>query len=103
MNVWALAVPLTGLFDLTNLRASATACCSRFVLNTSPNGQPLFTGDLGLLLVVLAHGPGFPLTDAASHQLWAVGFANIFASDEDVEHSHISPVVIQVKLTAPES
>src|SRR2546428_415200 len=42
-------------------------------------------------------------TSAASHQLWAVGFANIFASDEDVEHSHVSPVVIQVKLTAPES
>ena len=103
MHVWALAIPLTGLFTCSNLCASATVCCPCFVLNTSTNGQPLFTGDLRLLLIVLTHGSGFPLTDAASHQLWAVGLANIFASDEDVEHSHVSSVVVQVKLTAPQS
>ena len=102
MNVWALAIPLTGLFALTNLCAAATACCPCFVLNTSTNGKPLFTGDSGLFLIVFAHDSGFPLADAAPHQLWAVGFPNIFASDEDVEHSHISSVVVQVKLTAPE-
>src|SRR5260370_1992109 len=99
MNVWALKIPLTGLFTCSNLRASATACCPCFVLNTSTNGQPLFTGDLRLLLVVLAHGSGFPLTDAASHELVPVGFANLFASDEDVEHSHVPPVLIPIKPT----
>src|SRR5258707_8131862 len=103
MNVLALAIPLTGLFTCSNLCASATARCSRFVLNTGTNGQSLFSGDLRLLLVVLAHGSGFPLTDAASHELWAVGFANITAFDEDVEHAYVPPVVIQVKLTAPQS
>src|SRR6266571_2589411 len=101
MNVFSLAIPLSGLFTCSNLCASATACSSRFVLNTSKNRQSLFTGDLGLLLVVLAYGSGFPLTDAASHQLWAVGFANILAADENVEHSHVPPVVIQIKLTVP--
>src|SRR5256885_26429 len=50
MNVSSLAIPLTGLFDLTNLCASATACRPCFVLNTSTNGQPLFMGDSGLFL-----------------------------------------------------
>ena len=63
----------------------------------------MFAGDLDLLLVVLAHGSGLPLADATSHELWAVDFANIFAVDEDVEHAHIPPVVIQVKLTALQS
>ena|ERR1700736_2780691 len=51
MNVWALANPLTGLLTCSNLCASTTACCPRFVLNTSTNGQSLFTGDLRLLFV----------------------------------------------------
>src|SRR5438132_6113856 len=102
MNVLALAIPLTRLLTCSNLCASAAASSSCFVLNTSTDGQPLFAGDLGLLLVVLAHGSGFPLADATSHELWAVGFANIFAADEDVEHAHVPPVVIQVKLSAPE-
>src|ERR1700680_4311747 len=98
MNVPALTIPLTSLFTCSNLCAAATACCPRFILNTSADWQPLFTGDLGLLLVMFAHGSGFPLTDTTAHELWAVGFANIFALDKDVEHSHVSPVVIQVKL-----
>jgi len=24
-----------------------------------------------------------------THELWAVGFANVFAFDEDVEHAHV--------------
>jgi hypothetical protein len=60
MNVWALAIPLTGLFTGSNLCAAATAGCPCFVLNTSTNGQPLFTGEMTLLLIVFAHGPGFP-------------------------------------------
>src|SRR5213593_2517327 len=103
MNVWTLAVPLTSLFTCTNLCTSATACCPCFVLNTSTNGQPLFAGDSGLFLIVFAHGSGFPLADSAPHQPRAVGFANIFAFDEDVEHSHVSAVVVQVKFTAPQS
>src|SRR6266702_6326665 len=102
MNVLALAIPLTRLLTCSNLCASTAASSSCFVLNASTNRQPLFTGDLRLLLVVLAHGSGFPLTDAAPHELWAVSFANIFATDEDVEHSHVPSVVVQVKLTAPE-
>jgi len=102
MYVAALAVPLTGLFDVTNLGAAATARGFRFVLNTSTNGPSLFAGDLRLLLIVLAYGSGFPLTDAASHQLWAVGFAHIFAADEEVEDTDITPIVVQVKRTAPE-
>src|SRR6266567_5210615 len=99
MNVAALAVPLTGLFDLTNLCAAATACCPCFVLNTSTNGQPLFTGEMTLLLIVFAHGSGFPLAHSASHQLRAIGFANIFAFNEDVEHAHVPSIIVQVKLT----
>src|SRR6266545_4931174 len=64
MNVLALAIPLTTLLDLTNLCASTAARCPRLVLNTSADWQSLFTGDLGQLLVVFAHGSGFPLTDA---------------------------------------
>src|SRR5258706_11957869 len=102
MNVWALAIPLTGLVDLTNLCASATACCPCFVLNTSTNGQPLLTGGSHLFLIVFAHGSGFPLADAAPHQLWAVGFPNIFPLDKNIQDAHIAAVVVQVKLTAPE-
>src|SRR5436853_7805364 len=103
MNVAALAIPLTGLFDLTNFGAAATAGGFRFVLNTSTNGEPLFMGEMTLLLIVFAHSSGFPLAHSASHQLGTIGFANIFAAHEDVEHSHITPVIVQVKLTAPQS
>src|SRR5215471_15901995 len=102
MNVWALAIPLTGTFTCANLCAQAPACRPCFVLNTSTNGQSLFTGDSGLFLIVFAHGSGFPLTDAAPHQLWAVGFANIFPLDKNIQDAHIAAVVIQVELTAPE-
>ena len=103
MNVLALAIPLTTLLDLTNLCASTTARCPSFVLNTSADWQSLFTSDLGLLLVVFAHGSGFPLTDATSHELWTVGFPNIFPFDKNVQDAHIAPVVIHIELTAPES
>src|SRR2546421_9759234 len=102
MNVAALAIPLTGLFTCTNLCAAATACSPCFILNTSTNGQPLFTGDSGLFLIVFAHGSGFPLADAAPHQPGAVGFPNIFPLDKKIQDAHIAAVVIQVKLTAPE-
>src|SRR5258708_31385905 len=102
MNVLALAIPLTRLFDLTNLGTSAAAGSSCFVLNAGTDWQPLLAGDPGLLLVVFAHRSGFPLADTAPHQLWAVGFPNIFPFDEDVEDSHVPSVVVQVKLTALE-
>src|SRR5213082_523496 len=98
MNVAALAIPLTGLFTCANLCAAATACRPCFVLNTSTSGQPLFAGEPGLLLIVFTHGSGFPLAHAAPHQLWPIGFPNIFAFDEDVEHSHVPSVVVQVEL-----
>src|SRR6266851_1719782 len=87
MNVWALAIPLTGLFTCSNLCASATACCPRFVLNTSTDWQPLFTGDLGLLLVVLAHGSGFPLAPLFRHRghrrtCWGVSVQNVGSSTQ---------------------
>jgi len=102
MNVWALAIPLTGLFTCSNLCASATACCPRFVLNTSTDWQPLGICDLGLLLVVLAHGSGFPLTDATSHELGTVGFSDIAAFDEQVKNRDISAIVIHLELAALE-
>src|SRR6266516_4715065 len=36
-------------------------------------------------------------TSATSQQLWAVGFADIDALHEEVEHTHVSPVVIHLK------
>src|SRR5438876_6007460 len=102
MNVLALAIPLTCLLTCSNLCASAFARRTRFILNASANWQPLGARDLGLLLVVLAHGSGFPLTHATSHELWAVGFSNIFPVNKEVEHPHIAAVVIHVKLAALE-
>src|SRR5712691_1560620 len=103
MNVAALAIPLTGLFTCSNLCAAATACCPCFVLNTSTNGQPLFTGDSGLFLIVFAHGSGFPLADAAPHQLWAVGFPNIFPLDKNIQDAHIAAVIIHIEHPARKS
>src|SRR2546421_578447 len=102
MNVLALAVPLTRLLTCSNLCAATAACCPRFILDTSTNGQSLFTGEMTLLLVMFAHGSGFPLADTAPHKPGAVGFPNIFPFDKNVEHAHIAPVVIQVKLAAPQ-
>src|SRR5258708_1065888 len=58
-------------------------------------------GDSSLFLIVFAHGSGFPLADAAPHQLWAVGFPNIFTLDKNIQDAHIAAIVIQVELTAP--
>jgi hypothetical protein len=51
----------------------------------------------------LARGSGFPLTDAAPHQLWAVGFPNIFPLDKNIEHAHVAAVIIHIELSALES
>src|SRR6266700_2269227 len=36
-------------------------------------------------------------TFATSHELWTVGFADVDALHEDIEHTHVSPVVIHHK------
>src|SRR6266540_240034 len=59
--------------------------------------------DESLRLVAFAHGSGFPLTDATSHELWTVCFSNIFPLDKDVQDAHIAAVVIHTELAAPES
>src|SRR5215469_11672450 len=102
MDLLAVAIPLTRLFDLTNLSTASAANCPRFVLNASTDRQRLLAGNSGLFLVMFAHSTGFPLAHTPSHQLWAIGFSNIFAIDKDVEHSHVSFVVVQVELTALE-
>src|SRR5437868_10303574 len=89
------ACSLARISVLRRRRAARASC-----LHTSTSGQPLFAGDSGLFLIVFTHGSGFPLAHTAPHEPRAVGFANIFAFDEDVEHSHVSAVVVQVKFTA---
>src|SRR2546426_12377402 len=102
MNVLALAIPLTRLLTCSNLCTSATAICPRFVLNASADWQSLFVGDLRLHLVLFTHRSSFPLADAASHELWAVGFSNVNPFHEKVEHTHVSSVVIHLELAALE-
>src|SRR5437870_4892665 len=102
MNVLALTIPLTSLLTCSNLCASA-ASSSCFILNASTDCYPLSVREITVLLVMFAHGSGFPLTDAAPHQLWAVGFPNIFPLDKNVQDTHVPPVVIQVKFTTSES
>src|SRR5712691_7030480 len=98
MNVFSLAVPLAALLTRSNLCCSQLAASLlRFVLNVSTDLSSLGTRTLGLGLVVFPHGSGFPLTDTTSHQLWAVGFADVDALHEDIEHTHVSPVVIHLK------
>src|SRR5256884_9440262 len=102
MNILPLAIPLTAVLTCSNLSASAFASRKRFALNASTDLLPLSPCDLGLGLILFAHGPGFPLTDTSSHQLWAVGFPNIDPIHEEVEHSHIAAVVIHLKPPALE-
>src|SRR5713226_1420218 len=102
MNVLALAIPLTRLLTCSNLCASAFARVSRFVLNASADWQPLLAGDLGEAAVVFAHGSGSPFTDATSYELGTVGFSDVAAFNEEVEHAHVPPVVIHLELAALE-
>src|SRR5436305_7658152 len=102
MNVLPLAIPLTVLLDLANLCAAATARGPRFFLNASADLSPLFARGLSLDLVLFAHGSGFPFTDAASHELGAVGFPDVAPLDKEVEHADIAPVEIHLKLAALE-
>src|SRR2546422_10256996 len=103
MNLLALAIPLTRLLTCSNLCASATARRPCFILNTSANWQPLLAGESRLLLVVFAHGSGFPLTHAAPHELATVSFPNIFRLDKNVQDTHVAAVVVHLELAAPES
>src|SRR6266566_2668587 len=102
MHVLALAIPLTRLLTCSNLCASAFARRCRFVLNASPNLQPLGARLPCHHLVVFAHGFGFPFTDATSHELGTVGFSDIATFDEQVEHAHIPPVIIHLEFAALE-
>src|SRR6266566_5361701 len=98
MNVLPLSIPLAALLICSNLCCSQLAASLlRFVLDVSTNLSPLLAGNLGLGLVVFPHGSSVPLTDTTSHQLWTVGFADVDALHEDIEHTHVSPVVIHLK------
>src|SRR5438105_14146306 len=102
MNVFPLAIPLTALLNLTNLCAAAFAVGPRFFLNTGADFSPLFARGFRLRLVVFAHGSGFPFTDAASHELWTVGFPKIHPIHEKIQHTYVAPVVIHLELAASE-
>ena len=77
MPVGPLAIPLPALLGVTDGGGSAFARGPRFALDTRADLSPVLVGDPGVRRVVCAHGSGFPLTDATSHQLWAVGFPDI--------------------------
>src|SRR5260221_10211787 len=102
MHVLALAIPLTRLLTCSELCASAFARGCRFILNASPDLQPLGARLPCHHLVVFAHGFGFPFTDATSHELGAVGFSDIATFYEQVEHTHVTPIVIHLELAALE-
>src|SRR5713101_2053798 len=100
MDLLSLAVPLTPTFHLTNLCVSAFASTPCFFLDACAGLLPLRPRQRFLLLVVFAHGFGFPFADAASHELRAVGFPQIGAVNKEIEHTDIAPVVVQFKLPA---
>src|SRR5712692_7593634 len=94
MNVFPLAIPLTAVFGLTNLCGSSFPGLSCFTLDASAYLLPLGASDSVLHLIVFAHRFGFPLTDAASHKLWTVGFSHVDSLYEfllvDIKISNIS-------------
>src|SRR5581483_605291 len=100
MDLLSLAVPLTPAFHLTNLCVSAFASTPSFVLDACASPLPLRPRQCFLLLVVFAHGSGFPFTDSTSHQLRAVGFPYIRAINKEIEHADITPVKVHFKLPA---
>src|SRR5262249_44287882 len=103
MHVCPLAIPLPALFGVTDGGGSAFARGPRFALHTSADLSPMLAGEPGVRRIVFAHGSGFPLTDATSHKLGAVGFPDIFPLHKEVEHTHVPSIVIHLKLSALES
>lgn len=77
MNIFPLAIPLTAVFDVTNLGGSAFARESSFALGTSACLLSLLVSLLCQQLVVLAHGTGFPLADVPVQKLGTVGFPDV--------------------------
>jgi len=102
MDVFSLAIPLTALFSLTNLGRFSFAGLSCFTLDASANLLSLPACDFRLGLVMFAHRSGFPLTHAASHKCRAIGFSQVHALDEEIQHAQIATVVIHFELSALE-
>src|SRR5690242_17177382 len=102
MNVFALAIPLTTSLSLTDLYTSAFVRGYGIVPGADTCFEPLLMCDFRFIVVVFAHDPGFPFADTASHELGTVGFSDIAAFDEEIEHTHIPPVVIHFELAALE-
>src|SRR5713101_5740808 len=102
MDVFPLAIPLTALLSLTDLGTAAFARRSRFFLNASADLSPLFACGFCLGLVVFAHGSGFPLTDATSHELWTVGFPKVDPIHEEIQHAYVAPVIIHLEFATSE-
>src|SRR5467141_696005 len=103
MHVYPLAIPLPALLGVPDGGGSAFTSSPRFALHTSADLSPVLAGEPGVRRVVFPHGSGFPFTDATSHQLWAVGFPDIFSRNKEVEHPHVPSIVIHLKLSALES
>src|SRR5260221_8710972 len=68
------------------MRARTGNPCSRAILACSSS----------CLCMALASHP----TSTAPHQLWAVGFPNIFPLDKNIQDTHIAAVVIHLKAAA---
>jgi hypothetical protein len=99
MDGFSLAIPLPPTFFLTNLCVSAFSGAPRFVLDACASLLTELLRKYFLLLVIFAHGSGFPFTDPTSHELYTVGFPQVGAINEEIEDANIASVKIHFKFS----
>ncbi len=102
VNFLALAIELPRVFLLSRGPFPLLFGGSNLFLDLRPNLDGSRGGNLRFFRIGLALGGGFPLAHSSPHEGWAVGFSHILAIDKQIEHTHVSTIVIQLKLLALE-
>src|SRR6266704_703221 len=73
------------------------------LLNLRSNRRDLLPGVFRIFRIGLTHGFGLPFTDSLPHEGGTVGFSHITAVNKEVDHAHITAIVIDLNFPASQS
>src|ERR1700726_4225470 len=103
MNLFPLSIELSSLFSLSENLATLLFGGFDIFLDLRSNYGDLLISLFRVFRICFAYGFRLPFTNSLSHEGRTVGFSHITAIDKEVNHAHISAIVIDLEFPASQS